>query len=135
MRRFASDVFNARNIDLDFRAPAAYQDCPISANIRRQVFLIFKEAVNNIARHSDSTRACVEFSVIQDDLTLHLTDNGRGFNPGAVSGNGLVNIHKRAGDLGGAVELESAPQQGTSLTLRVPLVQWKWWVGGRRSGF
>jgi signal transduction histidine kinase/ligand-binding sensor domain-containing protein len=127
MRRFAGDILSARNVDLEFCVPPEYEDFRISADIRRQVFLIFKEAVNNIVRHSYSTRAAVEFAVIEDDLTLRLSDNGRGFTPSAVSGNGLVNMQKRAADLGGIVALESTPGKGTSLMLRIPLGPQKWW--------
>jgi hypothetical protein len=59
MRRFATDVLTARNIGLEFRATAPQPDLRIGADIRRQVFLIFKEAVNNIARHSRASQAIV----------------------------------------------------------------------------
>jgi signal transduction histidine kinase len=131
MRRFASDVMGARNIDFEFRAPAACQDLRIGADVRRQVFLIFKEAVNNIARHSGSACAEVEFDVVADNLVLRLADNGKGFDPGAcAAGNGLINIRKRVSELGGTVVLESALNHGTSLTLRVPLAHQNWWGRG-----
>ncbi len=61
MRRFAGDVLEARNIALEFRGLDTQPDLRVGADFRRQVFLIFKEAINNIVRHSDSTRAEVEF--------------------------------------------------------------------------
>jgi hypothetical protein len=62
MRRFASDMFAARNIEFVFRAPAADQDLKLSADMRREIFLVFKEAVNNAVRHSDCTHAEIDFS-------------------------------------------------------------------------
>jgi ligand-binding sensor domain-containing protein/signal transduction histidine kinase len=133
MRRFATDVLTARNIGLEFRATAAQPDLRVGAYIRRQVFLIFKEAVNNIARHSRASLATVEFSVTQAHLVLQVTDDGIGFDPVAgCEGNGLVNMRKRASDLGGTAVFESLSDHGTTLTLRVPFTYQHWW--GRKSG-
>jgi len=133
MRRFATDVLTARNIGLEFHAITAQTYLRIGADIRRQVFLIFKEAVNNIARHSGATLATVEFGVAQEHLILQVTDNGTGFDPaGGAGGNGLVNMRKRASDLGGAIIFESLLHHGTTLSLRVPFTYQCWW--GRKSG-
>jgi signal transduction histidine kinase/ligand-binding sensor domain-containing protein len=133
MRRFAADVLTARSIGLEFRATATQPDLRIGADIRRQIFLIFKEAVNNIARHSRASLAIVEFSVAQEHLVLQVTDNGTGFDPaGVAEGNGLFNIRKRASDLGGTVVFESLSNRGTTLTLRVPFTYKYWW--GRKVG-
>jgi ligand-binding sensor domain-containing protein/signal transduction histidine kinase len=133
MRRFASDVLTARNIELEFRAMATQPDLPIGAEIRRQLFLIFKEAVNNIARHSGASLTTVEFSVAQEHLVLQVTDNGTGFDPaGCAEGNGLVNMQKRASELGGTVVFESLLHHGTTLKLRVPFTYQYWW--GRKVG-
>lgn len=56
MRRFASDVLTACNIDFGFRASGYGQEIKLDADLRRQIFLVFKESVNNIARHSGCTR-------------------------------------------------------------------------------
>jgi len=134
MRRFASDVLSARGIELDFQAGAGHDELRVGTDLRRQVFLIFKETVNNVARHSGCTRAEVEFKVVEDDLFLRVTDNGKGFYPFArAEGNGLLNIRKRAADLHGTVMLESAPNQGTTLKLHLPLPHQYWWGRNRRQ--
>jgi signal transduction histidine kinase/streptogramin lyase len=133
MRRFAGDVLSARGIDLEFQAGIGQDDLRVGADLRRQVFLIFKEAVNNIARHSGCSRARVEFKVVEDDLVLQVTDRGKGFDLSArAEGNGLMNIQKRTADLGGTVMFESAPSQGTTLRLRIPLAHQYWWGRARR---
>ena len=130
MRRFATDVLTG--IGLEFRTTATQPDLRIGTDIRRQVFLIFKEAVNNVARHSGASLAEVEFSVAQEHLVLEIKDNGTGFDPSAgCEGNGLISIRKRASDLGGTAIFESQPDRGTILTLRVPLTYQCWW--GRKS--
>ena len=122
MRRFATDLLGGQGIALGFRSSAADDDPGIGANVRRQVYLIFKEAIHNAARHSGATRVDVELSAAGGALVLRVTDDGRGFEPSApAEGNGLASMRRRARDAGGALELDSAPGRGTRLTLTVPL--------------
>jgi PAS domain S-box-containing protein len=124
MRRFAGEVLEARNIELRFRAPGSEHDVRVGASIRREVFLVFKESVNNLARHSQCREADIEFSLENDVLMLKLSDNGRGFDPSRESdGHGLVSMRERAQSIGGLFELISAPDKGTTITLQVPLDQ------------
>src|SRR5262245_4533860 len=121
MRRFASDVFSARNIAFKFLAPGEGQDAKIGADTRREVFLIFKEAVNNIARHSECAEAEIELKIAAGRLLLKLSDNGKGFDTSAASdGNGLVSMRQRAKKLGGELELISNGR-GATVTLKTPL--------------
>jgi signal transduction histidine kinase len=122
MRRFASDLFAARNIHLVFHAPAADRDLKLGADMRREIYLVFKEAVNNIMRHSDCTQAEIDFSCERDWLALRVSDNGKGL-PAREShdGHGLLNMQARAKTLGGELSIASAAGRGTSVALRVPL--------------
>jgi ligand-binding sensor domain-containing protein/signal transduction histidine kinase len=124
MRRFASDLLAARNIELVFSAPAADRDLKLGADMRREVFLVFKEAVNNIVRHAQCTQAEVDFSRDRDWLALRISDNGKGL-PACESGagHGLVNMRSRARTLGGEVNIDSAAGCGTTIDLRIPLVR------------
>ena len=81
MRRFASDLFTARQIEFTFSAPGEEQALKIGADLRRQVFLIFKEPVNNIARHSAATEAQIEMRIENRWLTIKVADNGSGLDP------------------------------------------------------
>src|ERR1044072_5803639 len=96
MPPFASDVFTVRNIDFRFRAPDVEIDIQLGANIRREVFLIFKESVNNMVKHSGCTKADIEFSLEKDHLYLRLTDDGHGFDISSESdGHGLMSMRDR----------------------------------------
>ena len=86
MRRLADDIFTARNIAFHLSAPGDEADIKLGADTRHEVFMIFKESVNNIVRHSECTRADVEFKVEQGRLVLKLSDNGRGFDPARAPG-------------------------------------------------
>jgi ligand-binding sensor domain-containing protein len=122
MRRFASDAFTARDIQFRFNAPDPHNDVRLGADTRREVFLIFKEAINNMVRHSQCTEADIDFVMRDGRMELSLTDNGRGFNPERESdGNGLVNRRQRAGKVGGTLDISSGRGRGTSVSLKVPL--------------
>ena len=121
MRRFASDVFAPCDIRLRFDSPAGDQDLPMGADVRRQVFLTFKEAVHNVLRHSGATEALVEFRVEHGWLDLKVADNGRGFEiVPDHDGHGLRSMRDRARNSGGDIEIDSTPA-GTTIQLRVPV--------------
>ncbi len=131
MREFAGDVFTAREIEFSFRAPSDGQEIRLDADVRRRLYLIFKEAVNNAARHAQCTEAEIEFEVAQDRLLLHVRDNGRGFDPNggdaaSRNGNGLVSMRERAQALGGEIEITSQPNLGTVVKLNLPLNPSRW---------
>jgi hypothetical protein len=95
----------------------------LDMEFRRNVLLIYKETLNNIAKYSRATK--VEISVKEDDevLTLRVTDNGVGFDESTVKrGNGLKNLRARAAKIGGTIEIMSAPAKGTTVQLdaRIP---------------
>jgi hypothetical protein len=122
MRRFASDAFTARDIQFRFNAPDPHHNVRLGADTRREVFLIFKEAINNMVRHSQCTEADIDFVMRDGRMELSLTDNGRGFNPERESdGNGLVNMRQRAGKVGGTLDISSGRGRGTTVSLKVPL--------------
>ena len=122
MRRFAEDVFGAREIDFDFHGPDQGRDLKVGADVRREVFLIFKENVNNMARHSGCTAVKVDLQIQRRWLVLKMSDNGRGFDVAcANNGNGLASMRLRARKLGGNLEVVSPNGDGTTVVLRVPL--------------
>jgi signal transduction histidine kinase len=122
MRRFASDVFSARDVELSFRAASGADDARLDPDVRRQIFLVFKESVHNAVRHSGCARAEVDFRVEGQRLVLHVRDDGRGFDAtSAQEGHGLRNMRERARQLGGDLRMESRPGRGTEMLLQVPL--------------
>ncbi|HXI94056.1 MAG TPA: two-component regulator propeller domain-containing protein, partial [Blastocatellia bacterium] len=120
MRRFASEVFTARDIAFRFHERAEAEDAKLSADVRRQVFLIFKESVNNIVRHSGCKEADIEFRFEHGWLTLKVSDDGKGFDSEEESdGHGLMSMRERAKALGGDLEVISHNGDGTTVMLRV----------------
>jgi signal transduction histidine kinase/ligand-binding sensor domain-containing protein len=136
MRRFASDLLAGRNISFRFDAPEGEQDLKLSADMRREIFLIFKESVNNLARHSGATEAEITLRVDRRWLSLEIKDNGRGFDlatgdHGAnhSDGNGLMSMRERARRLEGEFQIITEAGHGTTIRVRAPIQnQWRnWW--------
>ena len=130
MRRFASDVFTTRGIKFEFTAPEIEENIQFGANIRREVFAIFKESVNNAVKYSECTAAIAKFRIEEDQLFLEISDNGKGFDTKTIlsddfrpeiGGNGLINMRRRAEELGGTCEISSEIGKGTTVFVSVPL--------------
>ena len=122
MRRFAADILTAGNIKFNWRAPDLEKDIPIGANVRREIFLIFKESINNMVKHSDCTQTDVEFRLSGECLEMLLRDNGKGFDvSGESDGHGLMSMKERARGLSGDFNIISQSGKGTNITLKVPL--------------
>jgi signal transduction histidine kinase len=122
MRRVAADIFTTNNIEFALHAPDSAHDRSIAADTRREVFMIFKEAVNNIARHSRCTCAKIEFAIESGRLEMKLSDDGLGFDLATNSGgNGLASMRRRAANLGGTLEILSQCGSGTTIVLKAPI--------------
>ena len=122
MRRVAEDALSPRDVTLGFSAPDKTQDMKLDADLRREVFMIFKEGLNNVVRHSQCTRVDVDFRVASGRLLLSVSDNGQGFETQlATDGNGLANMSRRAEKLRGRLKVTSSPIEGTTMQLDVPL--------------
>jgi len=120
MRRFATDLLGGQGIALQFRSSMADGDLRIGANVRRQFYLVFKEAVHNIARHSGARRVEIELDREGDSLMLRVADDGRGFDPAEVNeGHGLASMRRRATSLGTELEWDTGTGKGTALRMRV----------------
>jgi signal transduction histidine kinase len=133
MRRFAEDLLDAKDIDFTIRSSLDEKDVSLGADLRREVYLIFKECINNLVKHSDCTEAAVVFSVNGPWLVVSISDNGKGFEPAlngsspGMGGHGLTSMQRRASALGGSLQIESGVTRGTKVTLRVPIRQGSGW--------
>jgi signal transduction histidine kinase len=123
MRQHAEEIFVERGVSVAFNAPTDRKKIRLSMDRRRELFLIFKEAINNAAKHSGCTRIEIDLSVRGAEIFLRITDNGRGFDISEGSdGNGLANMRERAESRGGKFEIESQIGSGTAIKIRFPLV-------------
>ncbi|HEX4824718.1 MAG TPA: two-component regulator propeller domain-containing protein [Candidatus Polarisedimenticolaceae bacterium] len=123
MRRYAEDTCAAQGIALVFSAQAP-DGGRLDPRLRRQTFLLFKESVNNAAKHAACRTLTVDLRVEGGALDLVVTDDGRGFDVAATpAGTGLASLRQRSAALGGACEISSNPAAGTTVAVHAPLRQ------------
>jgi ligand-binding sensor domain-containing protein/signal transduction histidine kinase len=125
----ASELLEVAGITCHFETPTNPEKIKLAPEQRRHLYLIFKEAFTNIVRHADCTSVSLTMAVSDHRLMAEIRDDGRGFDSlvsgdgvrRARGGHGLENMRARAAQLGGRLQIDSAPGQGTRLTLTVPL--------------
>jgi signal transduction histidine kinase/ligand-binding sensor domain-containing protein len=121
MRQHAEDVFAGRGVPLEFHAPEGDDRLRIPLDVRREFFLIFKEALNNAVRHSECHTLRVDVDVNESGLHLRVADDGVGFDTNTeAAGNGMTSMRRRAEKVGGTLDVISAPGHGTAVLLSVP---------------
>lgn len=100
---------------------------PLSDEVRRGFYLIFKEVLNNILKHAHAAAVDVRISIDPKALTMTISDNGRGFivdgQRDGLGGNGVLNIRKRAAEMRAVADITSAPGQGTAVAVKLELTQ------------
>jgi signal transduction histidine kinase len=121
IRDFASGLLEPKGIDLRLDVSARVLNARLSASQRRQLYLVCKEAIHNIARHSKARHALVRLAVDSGTLCADIEDDGCGMPSDNGHGLGLSSMRARAAELGGSLEVGPAAEQGTRVTLRFPL--------------
>jgi signal transduction histidine kinase len=122
MREFANQVLESKDIVFSMEVEERILGIKLSMDARRDLFLIFKEGINNAAKYSGATRVFIAFGLDEQLFTMKIRDYGRGFDTENIDdGNGLENMKKRASNLGGMLEIKSQLGQGTELVLKVRL--------------
>lgn len=127
--KFAQDFLGAANIRVRLDIPTDLPQWPLTAEARHNVFLAFKEALNNTVKHARATEVKITLSLQQRSFTLAIEDNGQGFDPAAPrqditdTEDGLANMKKRLTDIHGSATLKSTPGHGTTISFQVPVSQ------------
>jgi tetratricopeptide (TPR) repeat protein/two-component sensor histidine kinase len=120
MRSFAYELLGAKKIDFEFVADDYVTKINVPMNVRKNFYLIFKEATNNMVKYAAANRASFSVKEEKNNLIMLIKDNGKGFDTSqSTEGNGLKNMKKRAGEIGGQLVIESGPGKGTEIQLRV----------------
>ena len=109
-------------VPVDLQAASGLDRLPFK--VARSLFLITQEALANVARHAKASQVWVDVVWRPSAVGLTIKDNGRGFDPHDKTrrvGHGLANMPQRVRDLGGHYEIISAPNQGTTVEVEIPL--------------
>ena len=129
MREFAAGFLESAGIELQWDAVPAPPKLKLTLNSRRQIFLVFKECIHNIVKHSGCRSVWIAFEIGDREAVMTVADDGKGLEEWRKSqlpmarraGNGLPSMLRRAESLGGTVEFGIRPGGGCQITLRVPV--------------
>jgi signal transduction histidine kinase len=121
--KYAQDYFAMAGVSFRAELPAGLSPIPILPEVRHNVFLAYKEAVNNVVKHAHATEARVKLLLEPGQFTLSVADNGRGLGDTSQKKlrNGLKNMRRRLEDLGGQFDLAPGAEGGTVVRLVVPI--------------
>ena len=136
--RFAQHFLTTAGIRCRLDAPLHLPALPLTAEIRHNVFLAFKEGLHNVVKHAQATEVRLSLELRPDGFMLVIADNGRGFNWPAgqmpateptdghrlAGGNGLTNMQKRLEEIGGRCGWDTTPGEGTRAKLIVVVKAW-----------
>ncbi len=125
-RRSAGDICGGTSVRLEVRIGEGLQELRLPAEVRRHLLLILKEALHNALRHGDPSVLILRASRTASWLLLSVEDDGTGFDPASPGvsegeGHGLAGMTRRAREAGGSLSIVSAPGQGTTVTITLPL--------------
>jgi signal transduction histidine kinase len=124
--KFAQEYLSVAKVRCRLDLPDELPPWPLRAEVRHNLFLAFKEALNNVVKHAEASEVWLRLKISGDTFTLAVEDNGRGLGEskrkqtGRISsGRGLVNLNVRLAPHGGSCALTSAPGQGTTVTFTI----------------
>lgn len=124
-RRYFGEYLENFRIDFRMTAPDEVPDIAVTPDFRRNAFYAWQEAIHNAVKHSACSEVRLEISIESRVLVAIITDNGKGFDlvkPGS-GGNGLLNMRKRAVELGGTFAIESKVDEGTMVKFEIPILK------------
>ena len=124
MKEFAADMLEPLNIQYEFIQTGDPSAIEMGLDKRKDLYLIFKEAINNIAKYSYCKKVAITITLDKDEIGLRVEDDGRGFDAAAAAtnaatGNGLRNMRQRAEKMMGNATITSEKGKGTTVLLKL----------------
>lgn len=125
INQYTSQFFESTHITCRLEMPVEISAIRLSAEVRHDLFLAVKEALNNVLKHAQATEVRVQIREDGDAIKIVIEDNGCGFsangNGSGRKGHGMENMRRRTENFGGEISIASTPGTGTHLTMSVPL--------------
>lgn len=123
MKKFAGQILESKNIQYVFDDQQILnKDLSLDIQARQNIYLVFKEILNNLVKHADSTKVNIKLSSQVSNLTIGIQDNGKGFDPTLVTrGNGLSNMKNRTENIHGQFTMYSEIGKGTKIECTFPI--------------
>jgi signal transduction histidine kinase len=122
---FAQDFLQTAEIDCRLSIPAELPDRSLPPKTRHALFLVIKEALHNIVSHAQAGNVRLAISLDGGVLRISISDDGRGFDPQSPApsrpggGHGLANMRQRVKEIGGTLDIQSAPVHGATVTIEI----------------
>lgn len=120
MKEFASGTLEQQDIKINFSEAAGFDEINLPVEYRRDILLIFKESINNIAKHANATEVWVNIEINKKALALSIKDNGTWARQAASTGSGIASMKQRALSMQGSLETNILSGQ-TEVLLKLPL--------------
>ncbi len=122
-RRYFGEYLDNMGISFTTDVPDAIPEISLSPDTRRNLFYAMQEAIHNAVKHGACSEIILGVRILLQRLEISITDNGKGFDITKIAdgGNGLLNMKKRAEDLGASFEIQSSPGKGTVIKLIVKI--------------
>ena len=123
---FAQEFLGSLDIRCRLDVPLQLPPWPVTAEVRHNLFLAFKEALHNVVKHAAAAEVYISVTTGADNFILVIRDDGKGFAPDRLQetaraprpigrGHGLANMRQRLAKIGGYCEIQSSPGQGTEV--------------------
>jgi ligand-binding sensor domain-containing protein/two-component sensor histidine kinase len=120
MRRYAAEIFDGANIHYTLHLDEQFAQRKLNMEQRRDCFLLYKEAINNIYKHAHATTVSIRVWLDRGQLFMTVQDDGKGFDTSIITHrNGLKNMQQRVKRWQGSIEIQSAPGKGTYTAIRL----------------
>jgi signal transduction histidine kinase len=123
LRRFVNEYLDPTSIDFTFDLPETLPDRALSVEVRRNVYLVVREALHNVVKHSGAKKVWISTNLNEHGFRIMIRDNGNGFDPEKLEfpGNGLINMKKRMNDIGGEFLIKSLIGEGTEILIDIAI--------------
>ncbi|MBS1680872.1 MAG: hypothetical protein JST48_04095 [Bacteroidetes bacterium] len=122
IKRFASQLFEARNIEYTIEVQENIKKIKLPMEHRQHIYLILKETINNVVKHAQCSKASILVNLNRYNLMVTVSDNGKGYDPAyEFTGNGIKSIRKRALSINADLQLTSISLQGSRMVLTLKI--------------
>jgi signal transduction histidine kinase len=135
LSQFAQEHLTLAGVRCVLDVPTVLPALELNAELRHNLLLAAREALQNVVAHAAATEARVTLRLVDSGLCIEVTDSGSGFDLKRVSreGNGLQNMRRRLEDIGGHADITSKPGEGTTVRLTVPTERLRGRVTGKNE--
>ena len=122
IKRFASRLFEAKEIDYSIDIDNSIHNAKLNMETRQHIYLIMKEAINNLVKYSNCTKAAIRVKYDLGHLLIEIVDNGKGFNEQNIQlGNGIISMKKRAEAIQAQIKIITKQNNGTTISLETKI--------------